>query len=756
MSRSPHIRLAAACLVALLVASFAPAPAVAAGDVGIQAIPTFTVSGTGWGHGIGMSQYGARGSALAGKDHAWILRHYYSGTTLGTRTSREPKVNIDGAYRDASYPGRPWWTVMSVGSALKVWRTTTFEPTVELAADTWFRFRTDGTNVIVTTQAGVEVARFNYDVWVAPAGGPGLLQVAERTNSTDGAYHPLDAAGWPTNGFYDVRYRGKFWLNRKPNQRLAAINQLPMEHYLYGVVPREMPASWGDKTPEALKAQAVAARSYSYADIARDKILACTTYDQVYKGHSRLSGGVVEMHEDSRSNKAVNDTAGRYILSGGSVAVGYFFSQSGGHTANNEDVWLSGAPLPYLRGVPDPYEYLANPPYSPWPADKEKTYTGLEIADRLRGLAGVPPSPTHVTGVGLERATGGYVRYVTFRFSNGASAKISGSVVRSRLGLMSTNFTFSGFPIERIQGADRYETAVKIAQKAFPTTAPAVVLASGENFADALTGSALAGSAGGPLLLTRKGALPASTAVALAQFAPSTIYVMGGSAAVATSTVDAVGELLPGAEIRRVAGVNRYQTAREAADLVYGLSGSTSAIVVNGELWPDAASASALAYGQKIPILLALPGELGEHAGAYLAERRPVTTLMVGGPAVLPQAVHDAVRAATGRIPVPLAGANRYETSAAVARYCVAVPVAFTTNEVYIATGEVYADALTGGTLAGRLRKPLVLTQPDRCPTGTAAFLTERVTTIERIYLFGGTGAVSEAGLKAINDVMMR
>ena len=390
MSRSPHIRLASAFLAAALAASLAAGSAAVparASDVGVQAIPTFHISGTGWGHGIGMSQYGAYGSALAGKNFEWILAHYYTGTTLGTLSARRPKVNIDCAYKDSSYPGRQYWTIKSVGSDLRVWRTTSYEPTVTFPADTWYRFWSDGANVIVKTEAGVEVARFDYDVWVAPAGAPGLLQVAERSTSTDGAYHPLTAEGTPTDGFYDVRYRGQIWLDRM-GTRLAAVNELPMEEYLYGVVPREMPAGWSS---EALKAQAIAARSYAYAEVQTPgNVLTCTTWDQVYKGHSRISSGELVMHEDLRSNAAIDATAGRYIVSGGQVATGYFFSQSGGHTANNEDVWQSGEPISYLRGVPDPYEYLADPPYSPWPADKEKTYDGLTMANMLRGSAGVP------------------------------------------------------------------------------------------------------------------------------------------------------------------------------------------------------------------------------------------------------------------------------------------------------------------------------------------------------------------------------
>jgi putative cell wall-binding protein len=102
-----------------------------------------------------------------------------------------------------------------------------------------------------------------------------------------------------------------------------------------------------------------------------------------------------------------------------------------------------------------------------------------------------------------------------------------------------------------------------------------------------------------------------------------------------------------------------------------------------------------------------------------------------------------------------LAGADRYTTAAEIARYCVGYE-GFGTDEVYIATGVVYPDALAGGTLAGTLRKPLLLTQTDYCKPGTAAFLNQYQGAIKNIWLFGSSGAVSEKGLKSIDDVMMR
>jgi len=134
-----------------------------------------------------------------------------------------------------------------------------------------------------------------------------------------------------------------------------------LKHYLYGVVPRESPASW---KPEALKAQAVVAHSYAKAEVDPDddgvrnsaSALYCTTSDQVYGGHSRLSQGVVVPHEQVSTNAAVDATLGKLVKYGTTIVQTFFFSASGGHTANIEDSWSYSTPRPYYTGVDDPYE----------------------------------------------------------------------------------------------------------------------------------------------------------------------------------------------------------------------------------------------------------------------------------------------------------------------------------------------------------------------------------------------------------------
>ncbi len=730
-------------------------------DIIPAAGPVFTFAGSGYGHGIGMSQYGAQGSALAGKSYTWIIQHYYTGTNIGTIGSFDAKVNIDSAYTSTyvAYAGRTSWTIRSIDSPLEVYRSGS--ATLTLDANVYYVLTASGSTISVKTEAGVLKGTFGGSSWAAPKGPAATYPPLIEVKSSSGPFN----TGW-------VRYRGRMLVDVKPANKLALVNFLDMEQYLYGVVPRESPSSW---EAEALKAQAIAARSYAYADVAGGNVLKCTTYSQVYNGHSRLESGVVKMHEATTTNAAVAATSKRVVkTAAGAVVKTYFFSTSGGHTANNEDVWVGGTPIAAMRGVADTYEHLANPALAPWPSVASDWPSGVpapkltgattswwpklsgsQFADQIRTATGVPAAPAYVTGVSVEKAASGHARYVNLTFNNGATARISGDSIRSKLKLPSTRFTISGFPMSRIQGADRYSTAIAISQKAFSGTAPAVVIASGEAYPDALAGSALAGADGGSLLLTAKASLPAAVETELKRLAPARVYIMGSSAAVSEAVESRIRTVLPSAVTTRLAGVDRYETSRKVADKVFSLRAPTKVIVANGLAWPDAASVSALAYAKHYPILFSRPSELGTDTAGYLSARKPATTLVIGSETVVSADVYGEIAPLTTHAVRRLQGANRYATAAAVARFSLEAAEGFSASEVYITTGLNYPDALAGGVIAGRGMHPIVFTGFDAVPADTAAFLKEKRPTIGYIWILGGGGAISKTGAGAIDSVMM-
>ena len=193
------------------------------------------------------------------------------------------------------------------------------------------------------------------------------LEADERILFADGAQgkYPQFAAikkdkdGIPAVNLGSRSYRGRIEIGRYGGaSTVTAVNVVPLEEYLYGVVPCEMPAGWH---MEALKAQAVCARSYALVkagyhaetDIKRGFRMSDTVQSQVY-------GGITYEHE--RSNAAVNATRGQTLCYENRTVAGYYFAASGGHTENIEDVW--GISVPYLQGVPDIYE--KNPSQLPW------------------------------------------------------------------------------------------------------------------------------------------------------------------------------------------------------------------------------------------------------------------------------------------------------------------------------------------------------------------------------------------------------
>ncbi|SHE49108.1 stage II sporulation protein D [Caldanaerobius fijiensis DSM 17918] len=190
----------------------------------------------------------------------------------------------------------------------------------------------------------------------------------------------------PSNNFIeidnDTTYRGELWFVRQDGSDMTVINYLPLEQYLYSVVPSEMPSSW---PMEALKAQAVAARSYAVANLGANSKYAKYGFDvsndvssQAYNGYIYTYNGNKYSGESSRTNEAVDDTKGIVLIYNGKVIDALYFSHSGGYTENSEDVFKYAEP--YYRSVNDPYSLGYNPDLDNWSV----TYTQAELKDMLK------------------------------------------------------------------------------------------------------------------------------------------------------------------------------------------------------------------------------------------------------------------------------------------------------------------------------------------------------------------------------------
>lgn len=230
--------------------------------------------------------------------------------------------------------------------------------------------------------------------------------------------------------FKGYKYYGAFQYSRVSGGKLTVINYVNVEDYVKGVIPYEMSASW---PLEALKAQAISARTYAMSHInahSSSGFDMCNTTDcQVYRGANSAN---------ANSDSAVTQTAAQYLMYGGKLCETYYCSSNGGATENSENVWT--AALPYLRGVKDPYEAdIANTVSNyNWTV----TYTGDELAARLtsRGY-----SCSTIVKFEITKFTAmGNVLEIQLTDSSGKVLTFSKGNVRTVVGAKSQRYTVNG------------------------------------------------------------------------------------------------------------------------------------------------------------------------------------------------------------------------------------------------------------------------------------------------------------------------
>ena len=299
-----------ALFIAVLTVSAVPAagqqvPASSYGEA------VFLISGRGWGHGVGMSQYGAYGQARAGRTYAEILGHYYSGTTIGKAGRKVVRVLLA--------EGRQAVTVSSTAPYTAV----------------------DATGAVFKLPKGALTLR--SDLALSPEAGAPPTAAQPPLVVRPGKKAVLALDGKLYRGKLELAPQGAF---------LRVVNVVPLESYLQGVVAGEVPFSW---PAEVLKAQAVAARSYALANLVKGK-----PFDLYSDVRSQAYLGVAG--EKASTTKAVADTFAEVVLYGGKVATTYYFSTSGGKTASAADVF--GFEVPYLQSRPDPWDKAS--PYHRW------------------------------------------------------------------------------------------------------------------------------------------------------------------------------------------------------------------------------------------------------------------------------------------------------------------------------------------------------------------------------------------------------
>lgn len=302
-----------------------------------------------------------------------------------------------------------------------------------------------------------------------------------------------------------------------------------------------------------------------------------------------------------------------------------------------------------------------------------------------------------------------------------------------------TVFTSAAFAAKRYDGADRYDTAIKIVEAGWEKADTAVVTTGG-NPADALSAAPLAKSYDAPLLLVEKGAADtkynAPVIKKLKDLGVKKVIIVGGVNAVTKSVEDAVKAF---AEVERVSGADRYETSVEVARALAKKTGKApvEVAVANGSdtSYADALSISSIAAYKGMPILLTGKNALPKAVADYVKDLKLTKSYVIGGTAVVSDAAKNALKESTR-----LAGANRYATNVAVLGAFDDVKY----DKVYVATGNNFADALAGSALAAKTNSPVVLVGKTVDPS-TKKFVDAKVTGKTEVFVLGGEKAISES-----------
>jgi len=369
--------------VAIVVVSLGVPAAASAGTV-------FLLDGRGWGHGVGMSQWGAEGYARHGFDYRAILAHYYPHTHIGLVADREVRVLLaQGQDRVRVGSDAPFLVVDAIGRKVHL-------PARDVVIDRRFLLQRKHLAQPVRFVAGAQPLR-------------------------------VDEAG----------YRGDVVVKARP-AGLMAVNVLPLDRYLRGVVPWEVPSGWHEATYEA---QAVAARSYTLATLHPT-----AEFDLFRDQRSQMYGGVAA--ERMETNLALGATAGQVLVWNDTIIPAFYFASSGGRTSSVHDAWPRAHQVPYLVSVNDPYDYLS--PHHVWPT---RVLTPGQFARTLRVKA--------ARDVRVVDNSSGRARSVDVLTAHGWR-RFPAQVVRRRFQLGSTDFQIRAMTLDPLAAPALYGSHVNV------------------------------------------------------------------------------------------------------------------------------------------------------------------------------------------------------------------------------------------------------------------------------------------------------
>ncbi|MCM3554231.1 cell wall-binding repeat-containing protein [Janibacter melonis] len=700
----PALLLAAVLFVPMAAPTSAAPPGRApAADAAVVVPAQWQISGSGFGHGVGMSQYGAKHLADEGWSARQILAHYYAGTTYdAVPDTQQVAVSLEQSVAQSRLVGR---ATASGGGTLTL---TAGSRTVSAPG---------GATVVVTRSGSSVVASCSSCSW-APLTGSSI------TVTTWAARTDLEVSG----SLY--RY-GRLVLTPSAGAGVHAVLWVRLhDEYLDQI--REVPWSWPSS---ALQAQAAAARAYAMRKISAGLRPECachvtdTVADQVF--HPVPTGG--ELAAWPRWQAAVRATGssstGYVPRYGGQVIEALYSSSNGGWSLDGGEVF--GAARPYLRSRYDPASLGSENPYRSW--------TRTISQSSLAAAFGLPD----VVRLDLsDRATGHAVATARATSSGGTTATLTGVALRQALGLPSTALRRAD---ARTSGAGAPGLAVAIA-RSVPTSATSVVLASQyeQDALHALVAQPLAGTLDAPLLLTGRRGLGSATTAELDRRGSRvrTAYVVGGPATVEDGVLRALRSR--GLVVVRLGGSDVDSVAAAVLQQISARR-TVRAVAVTTTTGRSAGAAfSGTARRLREPVVVAGSTQLPWRTRAAVGRAGVTSAHLLGGTAHVSEAVDDSLTGA-GLSTVRLSGDDDAQVAGRVGEHFVR---SVGGTEVVLAPAG--ATRVLHRAVAGGLGE-VVLVGAAPLPGATAAAL-QRAPSWTRVRAVGTTQEVPTAWLWAARE----
>ncbi len=305
-----------------------------------------------------------------------------------------------------------------------------------------------------------------------------------------------------------------------------------------------------------------------------------------------------------------------------------------------------------------------------------------------------------------------------------------------------------------IAGDTRYATAAAVSRRSFPNGANTVIVATGENWPDALGGAALAGAHDAPVLLTGPKWLSADAAVEIKRLKPQHVIILGGVGVVSEDVaVQLRGLAVHGADIERLSGSDRYATSEAIAARVVSDSRlfDGTAFVTTGVSFPDALAAAPLAAALERPLYLAGPHGLSAETLSEMKQAGVSDVVILGGVKAVSEVVPDQLDAASIDY-MRISGIDRYATALEIAKQGVAEGL--TWNKLAFACGTDFPDALAGGVMQGHDSSVMVLTECDSLDVGVRTALVEQRDIIGEVRYIGGLRAIDQSVRDAVKQLL--